>query len=86
VKLAEALDKYTALEKERVELQNKIEESGGVLLDVGKKVFSLVRKTNGGTGEMAQFQVGPNQYSVTSGGAISRINLVKCVDGDLAIE
>lgn len=86
MKLAEALDKYTALEKERVDLQKRIEESGGVLLDVGKKVFCLVRKMNGGTGELSQFQVGQNQYSVTSGGAISRINLVQRVDGDLVIE
>lgn len=86
MKLAEALDRYTALEREKGELQKKIEESSGVLLDVGKKVFCLVRKTNGGTGETCQFQVGENQYSVTASGEIKQINVVSRVDGELAIE
>ena len=84
--LSEALTQYTALESKKAVLSKEIEESSAVLLDVGKKVFSLVRRTNGGIGEVSQFQVGENQYSVTSSGAINRINVVNTVDGDLTIE
>ena len=86
MKLSEALDKYTSLETERSELTAKIEELSETLLDVGRKVFQLVRVTNGGAGETNQFQVGDSQFSVSSSGAIKLINRLVKVDGDLAIE
>jgi hypothetical protein len=86
VKLAEALENYLKWEEQRVLLAKQIEESAALIQDIGKKVFCLVRKANGGTGEMCQFQVGENQYSVTAGGTINRINVVDTVDGELTIE
>ena len=86
MKLTEALEKYAELESERAELTIRSDELSATLLDVGRKIFQLVRMTAGGSGELNQFQVGDSQYSVTSSGTIKLINCLVKVDGCLAIE